>query len=368
MKKRHYIFSFLVIILPSLLFSQNLLNGPECVSFDSDFNRYLVTNYNGGNIVAIDSAGNQSYFKTGLTHCLGNVIYNGVIYVSIGASVRGFDLVTTEQVFNQPLSGAQQPDGIAAYDGILYVADFHYSTADKIFKIDLASNTAWVFAMTGLTNGIQDLLVDAENNRLIVAAFYNNSPIQAVSLIDSSVTNILTATVGNFDGIARDNENRYYLSTWTDDAVYRYDADFTNPPELFAGGFNGPSNLSVNLRDNILAVPSFDGDRVDYISIGLNSVGKTETGYFPGNIKLFPASPNPFNSRTNVRFSLQNSEKVSLILYNLLGVPEVILLDDEFPAGEHTCNIDAYNLASGTYFVVLSSGDSDLTEKLVLLK
>ncbi len=46
---------------------QNLLNNPESVVFDQLRCRYLVSNWGDGNIVSIDSLGNQAFFLTSLT-------------------------------------------------------------------------------------------------------------------------------------------------------------------------------------------------------------------------------------------------------------------------------------------------------------
>ena len=74
-------FLFFMLIQSSVLLCQNLLSGPECVVFDSLHNRYLVSNWNNGNIIAIDSAGNQSYFKQRSGHALGNCIVGNSFFL-----------------------------------------------------------------------------------------------------------------------------------------------------------------------------------------------------------------------------------------------------------------------------------------------
>jgi hypothetical protein len=96
--------------------AQNLLSGPESVSFDSIYNRYLVSNTNDGAIVAIDSDGAQSYFQTGLGMCLSNHIRGTVLYVSSGGAgsmLVGIDLATGQTVVTKTL-----PLPVRNYDGI----------------------------------------------------------------------------------------------------------------------------------------------------------------------------------------------------------------------------------------------------------
>jgi hypothetical protein len=54
--------------------SENLLNEPEGIVFDTTQHRYLVSNWRTGTVVQIDSLGQQSYFKTGLGNCADLII------------------------------------------------------------------------------------------------------------------------------------------------------------------------------------------------------------------------------------------------------------------------------------------------------
>lgn len=65
MKTTFATISFLMISIVCL--SQNLLNHPESVVYDSSNNRYLVSNWEDGNIIQIDSAEQQDYFNQELS-------------------------------------------------------------------------------------------------------------------------------------------------------------------------------------------------------------------------------------------------------------------------------------------------------------
>ncbi len=81
-----------------------------------------------------------------------------------------------------------------------------------------------------------------------------------------------------------------------------------------------------------------------------------------------PASPNPFNPTTTLRFDLSASAHVSLHVIDLLGREVSKLLDEQLSAGEHSITWDASPFSSGTYFAVLNSGDEQIIQKLLLLK
>ena len=205
----------LIIILSASLKGQNLLSGPECVSYDSLHNRYLVSNYNNGNIIAIDPAGNQSYFKQRSGHALGNCIAGNTFYVSTGNTVLGLDLDNSnDTIMYLPITGTTQLDGMTADDNNnLYVLASYQA---KIYKINLLTHLYSVFVPAGVSSRPQDIIYDRNNHRLLVCSWYDNSPIQSVSLQDSSIINIVSTPTGNCDGLAMDEHGNYYFSTWAD--------------------------------------------------------------------------------------------------------------------------------------------------------
>jgi hypothetical protein len=78
--------------------------------------------------------------------------------------------------------------------------------------------------------------------------------------------------------------------------------------------------------------------------------------------------PNPFNPSTSIAYSLKNTGKVTLKVYNLLGKEVATLVNGVQGAGQHTATFAGTNLASGIYFYTLDSAGEMLTKKMVLLK
>ncbi len=79
--------------------------------------------------------------------------------------------------------------------------------------------------------------------------------------------------------------------------------------------------------------------------------------------------PNPFNPSTEIKFSVETSQRTSLKVYDMLG-KEVALLFDEIaePGQYYSIRFDGAHLASGMYFYRLTSGKQTELKKLVLLK
>ena len=357
--------------------AQNLLSAPECASFDAPRNRYLVSCYQTGNIVQIDSNGVQTFLLTGFGHVMSNVIKGNIFYFSTITSVKGYDISVTppQQVMNVSIPGSIQLDGMVTdTSDFLYVADFDYSGAnDRIFKINLTTYSWSTFVPSGQGLGSpQDIEYDKENNRLIVANWFNNCPIQAVSLSDSTVTNLLANSIGNFDGVARDTSGNYYFTSWTTNKVYKYDKNFANPPIIVASGFNGPSNLSYNPRGNLLIVPNFNSNIITYVQLNLIGIKKIESN-ISNEFKLYQNYPNPFNPTTNIRFQIKESGFVILKVYNILGKKIAILINEKLQSGiyEIPFSINQFTsiqIPSGIYFYRLETDKFSDTKKMLLIK
>lgn len=78
--------------------------------------------------------------------------------------------------------------------------------------------------------------------------------------------------------------------------------------------------------------------------------------------------PNPFNPSTVIKYSLEKEEKVSIKLYNALGLEVASILDANEPAGENQVTFNGDNLPSGTYFYTMKAGTYSQTKRMVLAK
>lgn len=79
--------------------------------------------------------------------------------------------------------------------------------------------------------------------------------------------------------------------------------------------------------------------------------------------------PNPFQTATTIRFSLDKSDRVSLKVYDVDGRLVKTVVDNQaMDSGRHEVNFRADNLPSGVYFYQLqTSGRSD-TKRMLMLK
>jgi hypothetical protein len=78
--------------------------------------------------------------------------------------------------------------------------------------------------------------------------------------------------------------------------------------------------------------------------------------------------PNPFNPSTMIAFSLPQSMKVSLVVFNTIGQEVARLIDETLDAGYYQKSFNAGNFPSGTYLYQLRAGNSVVTKKMLLIK
>jgi hypothetical protein len=86
------------------------------------------------------------------------------------------------------------------------------------------------------------------------------------------------------------------------------------------------------------------------------------------NFILHQNYPNPFNPRTEIVFSLEERENISLTVYDSLGGRVQVLLNGILDAGSHRAIFDASDLPSGVYYYQLKATSGQERRKCIYLK
>ncbi len=108
--------------------------------------------------------------------------------------------------------------------------------------------------------------MERENNRIVVIDDSPDSRIHAVSLIDSSVTTLMSTTFDRPDGIVRDKYGNYYVGGYYLPGVYKADPKFGKGFELFFKG----SNIvypTYDRSDHSLLVTYYEANSWERISL-----------------------------------------------------------------------------------------------------
>ena len=98
-------------------------------------------------------------------------------------------------------------------------------------------------------------------------------------------------------------------------------------------------------------VPETDDDLADVVNV----VTEETQPAHPELSKLRSSYPNPFNQKTTVSFSVSESGRIKVEVFDMLGRGVRILVDDDFAPGRHEVTFEADGLASGPYLIKLTS-------------
>ncbi len=126
------------------------------------------------------------------------------------------------------------------------------------------------------------------------------------------------------------------------------------------------------ISGNPQVVGPFPQRKTIYINQPVVTNSDPTTPAIPGiSIKSYP---NPFNTETNIDFSLPKAEKVKLEIYNIKGQLVKTLINEAKNAGSYqtkwngTDNNNNTSVASGEYIYMLSTKSKVITGKMILMK
>jgi hypothetical protein len=106
---------------------------------------------------------------------------------------------------------------------------------------------------------------------------------------------------------------------------------------------------------------------------GPTSVWSYSSHSFSNNNEITSVYPNPFNDAATIRFSIYNSQQITLKVFNILGKEVVTIQSGNLTGGDHVINWQGTDrngqvLASGVYWLVLQTGSTRVSQKLLILR
>ena len=150
----------------------------------------------------------------------------------------------------------------------------------------------------------------------------------------------------------------------------------TNSSGQYAISYLGDTDYTflatkVHYQSYETVVNPADQDQVD---VNLYPSTATEANDpVPLNSGLLGNHPNPFNPETKIEFFLSGYDLADLAIYNVKGQKVRTLVNEELTPGLHSViwngkDENGNDLTSGVYLYKLSSGGTESTRKMILMK
>jgi hypothetical protein len=173
----------------------------------------------------------------------------------------------------------------------------------------------------------------------------------------------------------------YYDATTQGLPFLTNNVNLANPDSwnIVTNAYNDNTNLVSPIPRVSLDYQEQQGMNV-WISKGTNNNGialfdspyRTYTG-ISGNNKThdsqsFRLYPNPCNSDITISFELENTEKVTISICNIVGQSEGIITDQNYPSGKHQLKSNVSNLSPGSYICTFKAGDILTSGKLTVIR
>lgn len=313
------------------------LPGPVGMGFDSDGNLY-VSNYTGNSISKVTPEGVITEFASGLDGPAGLIVSdNDEIFVTLygdnfsgtGSTVLKFDLNGNSEVYAYG-NGILDAIGVTMdEDQNLFITNL---LGGKVIKVDTNQNIETISTIAG-----------ARINQIV----YSNEHVfvPAPNLRKIYRVNTNDGTVEHFAGSGGNS---------------------TTDGELLEAQFNFPNSCAINEAGDTLYI--LDGQvglirAIDLSgTLGINDIEGSQGFRLEQNV------PNPFNASTSINFSLLDTEKISLTVYDTFGRLVDQPINKVMNPGNHTVSINSDNFSSGLYFYTLVAGKHRVTKKMILVK
>jgi Secretion system C-terminal sorting domain len=339
----------------ALLFTVNFLqaqvyDGPESVEEDPSDGSVFVSNASGGTIIKLMPDGSLQSFASGFTsgpH--GLELIGDTLYACDGGYIRLVNR-TTGAIINSVNLSASFLNGITHKGTDLFITDF---SAKKIFRFNTKNNSFNLFTST-LTKTPNGIIYDYLNDRLVYCCWGSSAPVYEVNLTDSTINFLANTATSNCDGIAMNCQGKFYIASWSPNAIKEYNSTFSTVNTITVPGLSSPADIYFTANDTLIVPNS-----------GANTVSKTHIAScitdmpvicFEGSTRVYP---NPVNDVLTIE---NHSSLTEARIIDVLGQ---VVFSYSLSGGSNRVNIE--NLRAGTYFIQLNGGN-EIQETIKVFK
>ncbi|MDR3611517.1 MAG: T9SS type A sorting domain-containing protein [Ignavibacteriaceae bacterium] len=274
-----------------------------------------------------------------------DTIQNFTIFDSTDS--KGIVHITQHARFINPI----EPPTILSDTSIFWIDTINYDVFTKRPMMD----TALVYKLNG-----------AKGEKWIIKIYYDSS-----NILGYEMARIIDKWKGSIFG-----KNTTFMQVLFYSSIDSIDTigNSVYGSDIIADGFGVISKGGGELAGQINLIGAVINDTLYGDTTKVTGINNKYILPIPDQVKLFQNYPNPFNPSTTISFELLGRERISLIIYDILGkVIRYIIDNQEYPAGVHKINWDGINnngkrTAGGIYFYRLITDNQLITHSMIELK
>ena len=150
-------------------------------------------------------------------------------------------------------------------------------------------------------------------------------------------------------------------------ALKNFSSNRVDVTNNYWGHSSGP-NLAGNpngLGGQIIGAVDFSPWSLTPFTVPINAEGASPIVYA---VELSPGYPNPFNGQSTFTFSLRQTGRARLTVYDMLGRRVRDLFDKTIPSGWHRATISSDLLSPGSYLVVLETAETSRSQIVTFIR
>ena len=127
-------------------------------------------------------------------------------------------------------------------------------------------------------------------------------------------------------------------------------------------------SFSCTMWKPLFSFININNAEFNYVPILTENLSIIENLNLPNAVTLHQAYPNPFNPVSNIKYSVDIGQNISISIFDLNGRLIHTLVDDYHSPGNYIRNFSGHNLSSGIYFISLNNNNRIQTKKIILTK
>ncbi len=369
-------------------------NGIPYVAYQDVENNYKATvmKYDGNNWVPV---GNPGFSNGGVNYPSLAIANDGTAYVAYQdggnnyrATVKKYNGSNWVNVGNVGFSKESVNYTSLAIDndGTPYVAYRDIANSNKA-TVKKYNGSSWVnVGLAGFSAGDVSYTSLAIANDGTPCVAYKDIADSNKATVMSFGTSPLPVELTTFNAVINEKLRHIELNWQTATEVNNYgfeverfvqneDDNKWKKIAFIKGHGNSNSSKSYNYSDNTVSSGKFQYrlKQIDFDGkYSYSNIVEIDIG-LPTEFSLKQNYPNPFNPSTVIEYSIpsngmEQSNKVMLKVYDILGKEVATLINKKQSAGNYKIKFNANNLSNGVYFYQLTSGNYTATKKLMLMK